>query len=123
MINLLSSATSTPEHAFDTTELIASLTHKLSPELVKTVGALGVERRYSTLANFPDYLRDEPMRATGSATEPTPTAARAPATAPLPRLRSDGEHARRSLALHQHGQHAGPGVLRASEDGRGGALV
>ena len=69
MINLLASATSTPEHAFDTAELVASLTQKLSPELVNTLGALGVERRYSLLANFPDYLRGEPMRATGSATD------------------------------------------------------
>ncbi|HJQ31860.1 MAG TPA: 3-oxoacyl-[acyl-carrier-protein] synthase III C-terminal domain-containing protein [Pyrinomonadaceae bacterium] len=76
MINLLSSATSTPEHAFDTTELIASLAHKLSPELVNTVGALGVERRYSTLANFPEYLRGEPMRADGSATDLGAAAAR-----------------------------------------------
>ena len=76
MINLLSSATYTPEHAFDTNELIASLAHKLSPELVNTVGALGVERRYSTLANFPDYLRGEPMRADASATDLGATAAR-----------------------------------------------
>lgn len=69
MINLLSSATSTPAHAFDTTEMIASLKSKLSPELINTIGALGVERRYSTLENFPDFLRGEPMRATGSATD------------------------------------------------------
>jgi 3-oxoacyl-[acyl-carrier-protein] synthase-3 len=69
MINMLSSATSTPAHAFDTAELVASLKYKLSPELINTIGALGVERRYSTLENFPDFLRGEPMRATGSATD------------------------------------------------------
>jgi 3-oxoacyl-[acyl-carrier-protein] synthase-3 len=69
MINLLASATSTPPHAFDTTELISSLMYKLSPELINTIGSLGVERRYSTLANFPDFLRGEPMDATSSSTE------------------------------------------------------
>ena len=68
MINLLASATSVPRHAFSTGGLLDSLRHKLSPEIVNTIGALGVERRFSTLENFPDFLGGEPMHATSSAT-------------------------------------------------------
>src|ERR1044072_5732513 len=85
MINLLSSATATPVHAFDTNELIASLKYKLSPELINTISALGVERRYSTLENFPDFLRGEPMRATGSAADPRVRPPRAAASSGGPR--------------------------------------
>ncbi|HYE16655.1 MAG TPA: 3-oxoacyl-[acyl-carrier-protein] synthase III C-terminal domain-containing protein [Pyrinomonadaceae bacterium] len=69
MINLLATATSTPPHAFSTTELIASMMHKLSPELINTIGALGVDQRFSTLENFPEFLCGAPMRATSSSTE------------------------------------------------------
>ncbi|HWS55394.1 MAG TPA: hypothetical protein VN228_14750, partial [Pyrinomonadaceae bacterium] len=68
MVNLLASATSVPPHAFGTTELVASLMHKLSPELINTVNALGVERRYSSVENLPEFLDGGPMRATSSAT-------------------------------------------------------
>lgn len=68
MINLLASATSVPAHAFGTAELVASLMHKLSPELINTVNALGVERRFSSVANLPEFLCGAPMRATSSAT-------------------------------------------------------
>jgi 3-oxoacyl-[acyl-carrier-protein] synthase III len=68
MINLLASATSVPRHAFGTTELVASLMHKLSPQLINTVNALGVERRFSAIENFPAFLAGAPMRADASAT-------------------------------------------------------
>ncbi|MBC7909562.1 MAG: hypothetical protein H7Y30_03620 [Pyrinomonadaceae bacterium] len=68
IVNLLSSATSLPPHRFSTTELTASLMHKLSPELINTIGTLGVDQRYSTLENYPAYLAGEEMHATTSVT-------------------------------------------------------
>ncbi len=68
MINLLSAATSTPKHVFKTTELVGSLMHKLSPELINTIHSLGVDQRYSTLENYPDFLAGEPPCATSSTT-------------------------------------------------------
>ncbi len=53
MINLLSAATSTPQHAFQTTELTNALMHKLSPELINTLNSLGVDQRYSVMDNYP----------------------------------------------------------------------
>jgi 3-oxoacyl-[acyl-carrier-protein] synthase III len=69
MINLLSAATSTPKHAFKTTELVGSLMHKLSPELINTINSLGVDKRYSTLENYPDFLCGKQKHATSSTTE------------------------------------------------------
>ncbi len=69
MINLLSAATSVPENAFATSELVANVMHKLSPELINTINTLGVDQRYSTLANYPDFLRGEPKMATSSTTQ------------------------------------------------------
>src|SRR5215510_12933564 len=69
MINLLSAATSVPQNAFKTTELVGSLMHKLSPELINTISALGVDQRYSTLENYPDFLCGKPGLATSSTTE------------------------------------------------------
>lgn len=69
MISLLSAATSTPLHAFKTTELVSSLMHKLSPELINTIHALGVDERYSTIENYPDFLLGKPMKATNSTTQ------------------------------------------------------
>jgi 3-oxoacyl-[acyl-carrier-protein] synthase III len=69
MVNLLSAATSVPRSVFKTTELVGSLMHKLSPELINTISALGVDRRYSTLENYPDFLRGKPKIATSSTTE------------------------------------------------------
>ncbi|HZE69348.1 MAG TPA: hypothetical protein VE135_07510 [Pyrinomonadaceae bacterium] len=68
MINLLSAATSTPQHAFKTTELVGSLMHKLSPELINTINALGVDQRYSTLENYPEFLAGGKAKATSSTT-------------------------------------------------------
>jgi len=42
MINLLAAATSTPKHVFKTSDLVGSLMHKLSPELINTINSLGV---------------------------------------------------------------------------------
>jgi 3-oxoacyl-[acyl-carrier-protein] synthase-3 len=69
MINLLSAATAVPGNALKTTELVGSLMHKLSPELINTIAALGVDQRYSTLANYPDFLCGKPKISTSSTTE------------------------------------------------------
>ena len=69
MINLLSAATSVPQNVFKTTELVGNLMHKFSPELINTISRLGVEQRYSTLENYPDFLRGKPKIATSSTTE------------------------------------------------------
>ncbi|PWT80450.1 MAG: hypothetical protein C5B44_05310 [Acidobacteria bacterium] len=68
MINLLSAATSTPQHSFATTELVGSLMHKLSPELINTINSLGVDKRYSTLENYPEFLAGEKPHPTSSTT-------------------------------------------------------
>ena len=69
MINLLSAATAVPKNAFKTTDLVASVMHKLSPELINTISTLGVDQRYSTLENYPDFLRGKPRAATSSTTQ------------------------------------------------------
>ncbi len=69
MINLLSAATSTPQHAYKTTDLTAALMHKLSPELINSINSLGVDQRYSTLENYPDFLAGKPLKATSSTTQ------------------------------------------------------
>ena len=69
MINLLSAATSTPKHPFKTSELVSALSYKLSPELINTISSLGVEQRYSTLENYPEFLSGKPAHATSSTTQ------------------------------------------------------
>jgi 3-oxoacyl-[acyl-carrier-protein] synthase-3 len=69
MINLLSAATSVPQNVFKTTELVGSLMHKFSPELINTISRLGVEQRFSTLENYPDFLCGKAKLATSSTTE------------------------------------------------------
>jgi len=68
-MNLLSAATATPQHAFSTSELVGSLMHKLSPELITTINSLGVEQRYSTLENYPDFLCGKQKHKTSSTTD------------------------------------------------------
>jgi len=69
MINLLSAATATPPHSFKTTDIVAGLMHKLSPELINTINSLGVDQRYSTIENYPDYLAGKSMKVTSSTTQ------------------------------------------------------
>jgi 3-oxoacyl-[acyl-carrier-protein] synthase-3 len=69
MINLLSSATSVPPHRFSTSDLVSALLYKLSPELINTIHTLGVQNRFSTLENYPEFLAGEPMSATMSSTD------------------------------------------------------
>ena len=69
MINLLSAATSTPANSFKTTELVSALMHKLSPELINTISSLGVDRRYSAVANYPEFLSGAPAQSTTSTTD------------------------------------------------------
>src|SRR5436190_14812506 len=68
MINLMSASTATPQHMFKTTELVASLMHKLSPELINTIGSLGVDRRYSVMDNYPEFLEGGAPNLTNSTT-------------------------------------------------------
>jgi 3-oxoacyl-[acyl-carrier-protein] synthase III len=69
MINLLSAATAVPRNVFKTTDLVASVMHKLSPELINTISSLGVDQRYSTLENYPDYLSGKSKLPTSSTTQ------------------------------------------------------
>lgn len=69
MVNLLSAATSTPKHAFQTTELTSALMHRLTPELINTLNSLGVDQRYSVMDNYPDFLAGKPMNARSSTTD------------------------------------------------------
>ncbi len=69
MINLVSAATSTPHHSFKTTDLVGALMHKLSPELINSINSLGVDQRYSTLENYPDFLAGQVKKATSSTTK------------------------------------------------------
>lgn len=68
MINLMSAATATPQHQLKTTELVASLMHKLSPELINTICSLGVDQRYSVMDNYAEFLEGKPMNASSSTT-------------------------------------------------------
>src|SRR6267142_2346841 len=68
MINLMSAATSTPQHMFGTTELVASLMHKLSPELINTICTLGVDQRYSVMDNYPEFLEGGKINPSNSTT-------------------------------------------------------
>jgi 3-oxoacyl-[acyl-carrier-protein] synthase-3 len=43
--------------------------HKLSPELINTITSLGVDKRYSTLENYPEFLSGKQMRPTSSTTQ------------------------------------------------------
>src|SRR5437660_4012469 len=69
MISLVQASTATPQNSFSTTELVASMMHKLSPELINTICSLGVENRYSTMDNYADFLSGAPMNATSSTTD------------------------------------------------------
>src|ERR1051326_5921531 len=69
MISLVSASTATPQNKFSTTELVASMLHKLSPELINTICSLGVENRYSAMNNYADFLNGAPMNATSSTTD------------------------------------------------------
>ena len=69
MISLVQASTATPENKFSTTELVASMMHKLSPELINSICSLGVENRYSTMNNYADFLNGAPMNQTSSTTE------------------------------------------------------
>src|SRR3977135_2549903 len=69
MISMISASTATPQNRISTTELVASMMHKLSPELINTLCTLGVENRYSAMDNYADFLTGAPMNATSSTTE------------------------------------------------------
>src|SRR6202171_5399047 len=69
MISMISASTATPQNRISTTELIASMMHKLSPELINTICTLGVENRYSAMDNYSDFLTGAPMNPTSSTTQ------------------------------------------------------
>ncbi len=69
MINLLSASTAVPKNVFKTTELVASVMHKLSPELINTISNLGVDQRFSVMENYPDYLRGNAKMSSSSTTQ------------------------------------------------------
>ncbi len=69
MISLISASTATPQNRISTTELVASMMHKLSPELINTICTLGVENRYSAMNNYADFLNGAPMNPTSSTTD------------------------------------------------------
>lgn len=69
MISLVQASTATPEHRFSTTELVASMMHKFSPELINSICSLGVENRYSTMDNYADFLQGAPMNQRSSTTD------------------------------------------------------
>jgi len=66
---MISASTATPQSRISTTELVASMMHKLSPELINTICTLGVENRYSAMDNYADFLSGAPMNATSSTTD------------------------------------------------------
>jgi 3-oxoacyl-[acyl-carrier-protein] synthase-3 len=66
---MISASTATPQNRISTTELVASMMHKLSPELINTICSLGVENRYSAMDNYADFLSGAPMNPTSSTTE------------------------------------------------------
>jgi 3-oxoacyl-[acyl-carrier-protein] synthase-3 len=69
MISLIQASTATPRNRFSTTELVASMMHKLSPELINTICSLGVENRYSAIENYADFLSGAKMNANSSTTD------------------------------------------------------
>jgi 3-oxoacyl-[acyl-carrier-protein] synthase III len=69
MVSLIQASTATPQNNVSTAELVGSMVHKLSPELIKTICSLGVERRYSAMDNYPEFLSGAPMNATSSTTD------------------------------------------------------
>src|ERR1700730_14498636 len=69
MISMISASTATPQNRISTTELVASMMHKLSPELINTICSLGVENRFSAMDNYSDFLTGAPINATSSTTE------------------------------------------------------
>jgi len=69
MISMISASTATPQNRISTTELVASMMHKLSPELINTICSLGVENRYSAMDNYADFLTGASMNPTSSTTE------------------------------------------------------
>lgn len=69
MISLVHASTATPQHKFSTTELVGSMMHKLSPELINSIFSLGVENRYSSMDNYADFLQGAPMNQRSSTTE------------------------------------------------------
>src|SRR5437667_6745096 len=69
MISMISASTATPQNRISTTELVASMMHKLSPELINTICTLGVENRYSAVDNYAEFLSGAPMNATSSTTD------------------------------------------------------
>lgn len=69
MISLVQASTATPPNKVSTTELVASMMHKLSPELINSICSLGVENRYSAMNNYGDFLNGAEANMTSSTTQ------------------------------------------------------
>src|SRR6185503_20368563 len=69
MISLVQASTATPQNKVSTTELVASMMHKFSPEMINSICSLGVENRYSAMNNYADFLSGAPANMTSSTTE------------------------------------------------------
>src|ERR1051325_118674 len=69
MINLVQASTATPENRFSTTELVATMMHKLSPELINSICSLGVDTRYSVMDNYAEFLMGAAMNSSSSTTD------------------------------------------------------
>lgn len=69
MISLVQASTATPQNRISTTELVASMMHKLSPELINSICSLGVENRYSAMDNYGDFLNGAPANMKSSTTQ------------------------------------------------------
>src|SRR5690242_17504498 len=69
MISLVQASTATPQNRFSTTELVATMMHKLSPELINSICSLGVDTRYSVMDNYAEFLMGAPMNSTSSTTD------------------------------------------------------
>lgn len=67
--NLISSAIALPRNGISTNDLICNLENKLSPNLIKSIQNMGVNYRYSTLENYPEFLCGDAPRQTCTATD------------------------------------------------------
>ena len=133
MVSLVQASTATPQNIFSTTELVASMMHKFSPELINTICSLGVENRYSTMSNYEEFLGGAPMNPTSSTTDLGVNATRKcieewggdPSQIGLliAGFRSHGPDAWFAAALAEHGQHAIAGLFGDVEVSRGCAMV
>lgn len=69
MTNLISSAIALPRNGISTSDLISHFENKFTPDLIKSIRNMGVNYRYSTLENYPEFLAGETPNQTCTATD------------------------------------------------------